>query len=87
MELPTTGGQPQNDALNLPAMYNKLGLAWGESGANPFVAKEAFAEGLKLAPGDLALLVNGGAAYQVCIRCRRRSSESLRRRGAAHYTC
>lgn len=49
-------------------MYNKLGLALGEMGTDPGSAKEAFSEGLLLAPDDLALLVNGGAAHQVTVR-------------------
>lgn len=59
--------QPHSDALNISAMYNKLGLALRDAGVTPVLAKETFAEGLLLAPGDFALLVNGGAAYQVLV--------------------
>lgn len=59
------GGMEEVDALDLAAAYNKLGLALREAGTDPHAAKMAFLEGLLVAPDNLALLVNGGAAHHV----------------------
>ena len=59
----------QADALDLPAAYNSLGLALREAGRGDNAEIEAFLAGLLVAPEDLALLVNGGAAHQVLYCC------------------
>lgn len=53
-----------SDALNLPVAYNQLGLALRNAGSGPIATKEAFLEGLSMAPEDFALLVNCGAEHQ-----------------------
>lgn len=55
------------DALDLPATYNSMGLALREAGRGGHAEVEAFLAGLLVAPEDLALLVNGGAAHQVLL--------------------
>lgn len=59
------GIMEKTDALDLAGTYNRLGLALREAGTDAIAAKEAFVAGLAIAPEDLALLVNGGAAHQV----------------------
>lgn len=63
------------DAVDLASTYNRLGLALRDSGSDLVAAKEAFLEGLSVAPEDLALLVNGGVAHQV--RASRHSHRSF----------
>eukprot|EP00904_Undaria_pinnatifida_P007486 jgi/Undpi1/3868/HiC_scaffold_16.g07236.m1 len=58
------GGMGEADALDLPATYNSLGLALREAGRGGHAEVGAFLAGLLVAPEDLALLVNGGAAHQ-----------------------
>lgn len=61
-----------SDAIDLASTYNRLGLALRDSGEENIATKKAFLAGLEAAPQDLTLLVNGGAAHQVCtliLRC------------------
>ena len=57
------------DALDIPAVYNQLGLVLRDAGIDPYAEKEAFMAGLLTAPDNFALLVNGGAAHQAGNMC------------------
>ena len=52
--------------VDLASAYNLLGLALRESGSDLTATKNAFLAGLSVAPDNIALLINGGVAHQVC---------------------
>lgn len=54
----------KDDALDLPATYNNMGLALKKAGTDTIAMEEAFVAGLAIAPEDLALLVNYGVSHQ-----------------------